>query len=85
MIKNFTNSNRTLSVSGKIEVNGKTRNITSFRRSSAYIMQDDNLHPLLTVQEAMNIAANLKLDTSPAEKNQIVSFFLFLLNIKLFR
>lgn len=35
-------------------------------------MQNDNLQPLLTVKEAMNIAAELKLTASRQEKKQKV-------------
>lgn len=50
-------------VTGKITVNGKNRssNSENFRNISAYIHQDDALRPYLTVQEAMNVAAHLKL------------------------
>ncbi|XP_018331821.1 ATP-binding cassette sub-family G member 1 isoform X2 [Agrilus planipennis] len=47
--------------SGDILINGKIRNIDIFKEQSSYIMQDDNLQPLLTVGEAMSIAAHLKL------------------------
>lgn len=33
-------------------------------------MQDDNLQPLLTVNEAMNIAANLKFNSTLNHKEQ---------------
>lgn len=57
-------------------VNSKTRNLNEFRKLSAYIMQNDNLQPLLTVQEAMNVAAELKLTTSHQQKKQKVSSFI---------
>lgn len=63
---------RTTSVTGRIIVNGRERNISEFRKLSAYIMQDDNLQPLLTVQEAMFIAADLKLGLKHHEKAQKV-------------
>jgi len=64
---------RTTSVTGKIMINGQERNMSEFRKLSAYIMQDDNLQPLLTVQEAMLIAADLKLGLNHPEKLQKVS------------
>ena len=56
-------------------MNGNERNISAFRKLSAYIMQDNQLHGNLTVQEAMTVATNLKLSkqfTKP-EKNSMVS------------
>lgn len=50
--------------------------MSEFRKLSAYIMQDDHLQPLLTVQEAMHIAADLKLRLNHHEKLQRVSFVL---------
>lgn len=49
-------------------VNGTERDLVKFRRSSAYIMQDDNIQPLFTVEEAMLVAADLKLTLKPRER-----------------
>ncbi|XP_012266504.1 ATP-binding cassette sub-family G member 4 [Athalia rosae] len=55
---------RITGVEGTVLVNGRSRNLNVFRRSSAYITQDDRLQPLLTVIENMRIAADLKMKTS---------------------
>lgn len=47
-------------VSGSIRVNGSSRSYKEVRNESAYISQDQNLHPLLNVHEAMNFAINFK-------------------------
>lgn len=49
-------------------MNGKERNLSQFRKLSAYIMQDNQLHGNLTVEEAMTVATNLKLSTK-VDKN----------------
>nr|CAD7438922.1 unnamed protein product [Timema bartmani] len=46
---------------GSITTNGHERNLSQFRKLSCYIMQDNQLHANLTVEEAMNVAASLKL------------------------
>ncbi|KAG8239217.1 hypothetical protein J437_LFUL018228, partial [Ladona fulva] len=58
---------------GSITINGKERNLSHFRKLSAYIMQDNQLHANLSVEEAMGVAANLKLakDVSK-DKKQIM-------------
>lgn len=60
---------------GTIKMNGRDRNISQFRKLSAYIMQDNQLHGNLTVQEAMTVAANLKLSAKvpKTEKEVVVS------------
>lgn len=58
------------SVRGILTENGRVRDPSEFRRKACYIMQDDKLQPLLTVQEAMFVAAELKLPArmSPTDK-----------------
>lgn len=70
-----------IGVSGNIMVNSRTRNLTEFKRSSVYIMQDDNLQPLLTVQEAMEVAADLKLSMSQQQKKQKIDQILVTMNL----
>lgn len=64
-------------VSGKLLVNGEDRDESTFRKQSCYIMQNDNLQPLLTVHEAMTVAANLKLSArnTHREKQSRVIFW----------
>ncbi|KAJ8688161.1 hypothetical protein QAD02_023956 [Eretmocerus hayati] len=54
----------TTNVKGDIKLNGKKRSLNTLQCSSAYIMQEDHLYELLTVQESMDIAAALKLRCS---------------------
>lgn len=53
-------------VKGRIEIrgNGRKRSWNEYRKESCYIQQDDQLHPLFTVNEAMTLAADLKLGKS---------------------
>lgn len=53
-------------------MNGRDRNISQFRKLSAYIMQDNQLHGNLTVEEAMTVATNLKLSAKVSKSDKIV-------------
>lgn len=57
-------------VKGKLFVNDIEREEDGFRKKSCYIMQDDNLQPLLTVMEAMYVAANLNLSAAVQTKDK---------------
>ncbi|KAG5320808.1 ABCG4 protein, partial [Pseudoatta argentina] len=62
-------------------INGQKRNMSEFRKLSAYIMQDDNLQPFLTVQEAMFIAADLKLGLDHHQKSQKIDKILIAMGL----
>ncbi|XP_008550685.1 ATP-binding cassette sub-family G member 4 [Microplitis demolitor] len=62
---------RLTGIQGTIKVNGDVRDIDTFRKTSAYITQDDRLQPLLTVSENMWVAADLKLGTNIAKKTKL--------------
>lgn len=66
---------RITGIEGVVYTNGRGRNMSLFHKVSCYITQDDRLQPLLTVEENMQSAANLKLsvDTEQFEKDGIVS------------
>ncbi|CAH0407105.1 unnamed protein product [Chilo suppressalis] len=71
---NILTGYKTSGMEGSITVNGMERNLSSFRKLSCYIMQDNQLHGNLTVEEAMSVATALKLPTATtwADKQEVI-------------
>lgn len=64
-------------------MNGRDRNISQFRKLSAYIMQDNQLHGNLTVEEAMTVAANLKLSAKVPKKDKSIVVSMRIMDISM--
>ncbi|CAM8979031.1 unnamed protein product [Rhodiola kirilowii] len=61
------------SLKGMVSLDGKEISPSMIKRTSAYIMQDDRLFPMLTVYETLMFAADFRLgDVSTADKRQRV-------------
>lgn len=74
---------KTFGAAGSILVNGEPRNMKQFRKISRYIMQENLLQPMLTVEELMMVAADLKLnrELSKADKLTAITEILFILRL----
>lgn len=70
-------------VTGYVYVNGRERNIQKLIKQSCYIMQDDQLEPFVTVEEAMTFVANVKLSTKISEEDKIETVSVILQNFGL--
>uniref|UniRef100_A0A8D8SLS9 ATP-binding cassette sub-family G member 1 n=1 Tax=Cacopsylla melanoneura TaxID=428564 RepID=A0A8D8SLS9_9HEMI len=58
-------------IEGALKVNGQIRDERLFRKMSCYILQEDLLQPLLTLQEVMLFAAELKLPQGTPKKDKL--------------
>jgi ATP-binding cassette subfamily G (WHITE) protein 1 len=68
ILAGFHNNVPGLQVTGEILVNGVPRSKSTFRKNSAFIMQDDFLMPSLTPQEALMFCAKMRLPSSISER-----------------
>ncbi|KAJ8721689.1 hypothetical protein PYW07_002464 [Mythimna separata] len=71
---NILTGYKTSGLEGSVTVNGMERNLSGFRKLSCYIMQDNQLHGNLTVEEAMAVATALKLPsaTTTADREEVI-------------
>ncbi|XP_070503959.1 ATP-binding cassette subfamily G member 4-like isoform X1 [Chironomus tepperi] len=73
----------TSGVSGSITINGEKWNNNRYKKKFAYIMQEENLHSVLTVIEAMRFSIKFKTGNSMTEKEQQKKIFSILETLKL--
>nr|CAI5818202.1 unnamed protein product [Callosobruchus analis] len=69
---NILTGYKTEGTSGQIFMNERERDLSQFRKLSAYIMQDNQLHANLTVDEAMAVAAKLKIGSKKAHEREVI-------------
>ncbi|XP_024086060.1 ATP-binding cassette sub-family G member 4 isoform X1 [Cimex lectularius] len=81
---NILTGYRVSGMDGSITINGAERDLSQFAKLSAYIMQDNQLHGNLSVEEAMNVATALKLGNqiNKQEKNTVIQEILETLGLQ---
>ncbi|XP_065204775.1 ATP-binding cassette sub-family G member 4-like isoform X2 [Planococcus citri] len=81
---NILTGYKTSGMEGSITINGFERNLSHFRKLSCYIMQDNQLHGNLTVEEAMKVATSLKLSStlSKTHKEEVIQEILETLGLQ---
>lgn len=57
-------------LSGSIYLNGKPRKEEKFRRISAYVLQDDNMYPHLTIAETLFLSAQFYLPSTTSDEQK---------------
>lgn len=57
---------------GEVHVNGKPRDYSTFKKLSAYVLQDDDMFAELTVEEQLTYAALLRLPASMPRQKKLV-------------
>jgi ABC-type multidrug transport system ATPase subunit len=73
----------TSNVEGSIRVNGKPRDLNTFRKQSTFIMQEENLHSLLTLRETMNLSIKLKTGNALSKQQREKKIMMILENLGL--
>ncbi|KAB0799515.1 hypothetical protein PPYR_07395 [Photinus pyralis] len=74
---------KTFGAAGSVLVNGEPRNMKQFRKMSRYIMQDNLLQPMLTVEELMMVAADLKLNRQLSKEDKLTAITEILVILRL--
>ncbi|KAJ1812244.1 hypothetical protein LPJ75_003744, partial [Coemansia sp. RSA 2598] len=75
-------------LTGRVLYHGVQRNPSTFKRSTAYVQQDDIMHPMLTVEETLTYASQLRLPSalySSKEKRDRVNDILNQLRLEAIR